>query len=372
MTMSERVASRARTEAATAGKSAAAKDSGVARLCQWAVDNQARWSLVLLAIIHAYDYLVADSNSPFVHLQHKIPGDAQGRYYRGSQDVYYVLYWVVAFTLIRITVMDQLLEPLARWGGVRSSRKVTRFCEQGWLVVYYTTSISAGLYVMSTQPHWLNTRHFWIDYPEGHRQLTLLMKSYYLVQIGFWFQQIFVLMIEERRKDFVVMCTHHFVTCNLLGWSMYMNYTRIGNAILCCMDFSDIFLSGTKCMRYLKLEKTSVVSFAVFIMTWIYTRHYLYMKIMWSITFESAVYLKEDMWFPERGSFHTRTVLMGFSIMLGVLQLLIIYWFTLMMRIIYRIVFLSNLEDNRSDSEDDGGDDDDSGSKRALKEKKSE
>ncbi|KAJ2836328.1 Sphingosine N-acyltransferase lag1 [Coemansia erecta] len=368
MTMSERPA-KSYFESKADKEAAAKKSSALNQVCQWAVDNQTGWSLALLALIHGYDVVFANKTSPFVHLQHQISGDAEGRFERGCRDVYYVLYWVVAFTLIRITVMNKVLEPLAKWGGVSSSRKVTRFGEQGWLVVYYIISNTVGMYVMSTQPHWLNTRHFWIDYPEGHRQMSSLMKSYYLVQMGFWFQQIFVLLIEERRKDFVVMATHHIVTCNLLGWSLYMNYTRIGNAILCCMDFSDIFLSSTKCLRYLKLEKTSVVSFVVFIFTWVYTRHYLYIKIMYSIYSESLTYLPVDNWDPKNGSYYTRNVLFNFSILLGILQLLIIYWFALVLRIVYRIIFLSNLEDSRSDSESDGNDDE---NKRSLKEKKTE
>ncbi|KAJ2820825.1 Sphingosine N-acyltransferase lag1 [Coemansia erecta] len=135
------------------------------------------------------------------------------------------------------------------------------------------------------------------------------------------------------------------------------------------MDFSDIFLSGTKCLRYLKLAKSSIASFVVFILTWIYTRHYLYMKIMYSIAVESWQYKPDDVWDPENGSYYTQNVLTGFSILLGILQLLIIYWFCLVLRIIYRIVFLSNLEDSRSDSESDN---DSADEKRALKEKKTE
>ncbi|KAJ2429741.1 Sphingosine N-acyltransferase lag1, partial [Coemansia sp. RSA 2522] len=134
-------------------EAAAKKSSALNQVCQWAVDNQTGWSLALLALIHGYDVVFANKTSPFVHLQHQISGDAEGRFERGCRDVYYVLYWVVAFTLIRITVMNKVLEPLARWGGVSSSRKVTRFGEQGWLVVYYIISNTVGMYVMSTQPH---------------------------------------------------------------------------------------------------------------------------------------------------------------------------------------------------------------------------
>ncbi|KAJ2809265.1 Sphingosine N-acyltransferase lag1 [Coemansia guatemalensis] len=217
----------------------------------------------------------------------------------------------------------------------------------------------SGLYVMYNGPHWMNTGGFWEGYPEGHRQMSALMKTYYLVQMGFWFHQIFVLLIEERRKDFVVMFTHHIITCNLLGWSLYMNFTRIGNAILCCMDFADIFLSATKCMRYLKMEKLSEVGFAIFILSWIYTRHYLYIKIMLSIIYESQQYIPKDMWYPEEGAYYNANVQLAFSILLGVLQLLLIYWLALVLRVVYRFVFAGDLEDNRSDSEDDGDEQED-------------
>ncbi|KAI8325450.1 longevity assurance proteins LAG1/LAC1, partial [Martensiomyces pterosporus] len=285
-----------------------------------------------------------------------IPRDPQERYYRGHKDVFFIIHWVVVFTLARATIMYKVLEPFARWYGVDTARKVTRFAEQGWLTLYYITSNFVGLYVMSQGPHWMSTPHYWINYPEGHAQMSCLMKLYYLIQMGFWFQQIFVLLIEEKRKDFVVMGIHHVVTCNLLGWSLYMNYTRVGNAVLCCMDFSDIFLSGTKCIRYLGFERATVVSFVTFILTWVYTRHYLYFKILYSVVFESKYYLDDDIWNPAIGSYYSRPVIYCFTVLFIILQALIIYWFVLVLRIVYRVIFQNNLDDSRSDSEDDSND----------------
>ncbi|KAJ2722034.1 Sphingosine N-acyltransferase lag1 [Coemansia sp. Benny D115] len=357
MTMLQRTKPQSYFEAQDAKKLAAKRLSPFRRACHWVIDNQIEISLSLLGVMHGYDYFVTKGTSPFVHLQHKIPGDVQGRYYRGKLDVYFIAYWVVMFTLVRALVMYRVLEPFIRWYGVRSQHKITRFGEQGWLTIYYIISNAAGVYVMSQGPHWMNTREFWADYPEGHRQMSALMKSYYLVQMGFWFQQIFVLLIEERRKDFVVMGIHHVVTCNLLGWSLYMNYTRVGNAVLCCMDSSDIFLSGTKCIRYLGFENLTRASFVVFILSWVYTRHYLYMKILISVFFESHQVLGFDRWNPEDGAFYNRPIIGAFTVLLSLLQLLIIYWFMLVLRIVYRAIFFQDLDDSRSDSEDNGDDD---------------
>jgi len=81
----------------------------------------------------------------------------------------------------------------------------------------------------------------WAEYPQVENSGDF--KAYYLVELAFWLQQVFVLNIEARRKDFWQMLTHHLVTCALIFMSYTYNVTRVGNAIICVMDFSDILLS---------------------------------------------------------------------------------------------------------------------------------
>lgn len=94
---------------------------------------------------------------------------------------------------------------------------------------------------MYNGPHWFNTSQYWIDYP--HILISKQMKAYYLMQLAFWIHQIYVIHIEKKRKDHFAMVTHHFITTALIISSYCANFTRIGNAVLCCMDLSDIFLS---------------------------------------------------------------------------------------------------------------------------------
>jgi acyl-CoA-dependent ceramide synthase len=93
---------------------------------------------------------------------------------------------------------------------------------------------------MSKSPYWFDTTYFWKGYP--HVEMPGLLKWYYLVQLAFWFQQVFVINIEKRRKDYVEMLAHHAITISLICGSYSMNWTRIGNGILCIMDFADILL----------------------------------------------------------------------------------------------------------------------------------
>jgi very-long-chain ceramide synthase len=93
---------------------------------------------------------------------------------------------------------------------------------------------------MYNSPYWLNLKELWTNFP------TLLieprMKWYYLVQFAFWIQQLFVLNIEEHRKDHWQMFTHHIFTSTLLVTSYGFYQLKVGNVILCIMDVVDILL----------------------------------------------------------------------------------------------------------------------------------
>lgn len=78
----------------------------------------------------------------------------------------------------------------------------------------------------------------WRDYPR--LLLGTSLKLYYLSQTAFWVQQIFVINIEERRKDHWQMFTHHIVTVALLVFSYGYRQMRAGNAVLVLMDVVDL------------------------------------------------------------------------------------------------------------------------------------
>lgn len=63
----------------------------------------------------------------------------------GTDDLPYVVFWTVAFTGLRVAVMDYMLDPLARLGGIKTKKGLDRFKEQAWLIVYYTISWSLGM-----------------------------------------------------------------------------------------------------------------------------------------------------------------------------------------------------------------------------------
>jgi hypothetical protein len=62
-----------------------------------------------------------------------------------------VLYWIVVFTGLRAAVMDYLLMPMAKKGGIATAKNQTRFAEQAWLLIYVSVFWSLGI-VSALQP----------------------------------------------------------------------------------------------------------------------------------------------------------------------------------------------------------------------------
>lgn len=95
-------------------------------------------------------------------------------------------------------------------------------------------------YITWNSEYFFNLHGMWKGWP--FREITGLSKFYYLAQSAFWVAQILVVNIEEKRKDYAEMFTHHIFTIALLFLSYGFYHTRVGIVILCTMDLVDIVL----------------------------------------------------------------------------------------------------------------------------------
>jgi acyl-CoA-dependent ceramide synthase len=193
---------------------------------------------MLLSLTHMFFPRARSRTAKFFHMSYYNP--ETNMYGCGTDDLPFVILWTVVFTGLRVAVMEYFLDPLARLGGIRTKKGLDRFKEQAWLIVYYTVSWSLGMYIMYHSDFWLNLHGIWEGWP--FREADGLFKWYYLVQWGFWIQQILVVNIEEKRKDYAQMFTHHVFTTALMCLSYGYYHMRVGIVILTIMDFVDIIL----------------------------------------------------------------------------------------------------------------------------------
>ncbi|THH31320.1 hypothetical protein EUX98_g2897 [Antrodiella citrinella] len=358
---------------------------------------------------------------PFVTLSYPTPRPAvpdsfpNASYHGiGVLDGYFVISCIIVMAILRDAFRLLALEPLAKWkltrdlqrrlakskrgnghanggtttngdakavadsngdatsGGVTSKREqhllrrsMLRFAEQGWSVIYYLCQTAFGLlYVHRNLPTSVfNPVDVWIGYP--HIPLAGPIKFYYLSQTAFYLHQILILNAEARRKDHWQMMTHHVVTIALMVGSYFCNCTRVGVLIMLLMDVADVFLPLAKMLRYLSFTTLCDITFGLFMVSWFITRHILFIVVIvsvWqhSVSDNDAAF----MWNPKGGLYLTRQALQIFVYLLVCLEILQLVWFTMIIRVAWRVVSGEGAEDTRSDDEGDIDDGDDKETKK--------
>lgn len=75
-----------------------------------------------------------------------------GQYTQGTDDFYFVAYWIVVFTGLRAGIMTYVLDPIAQVAGIEKPKAKVRFAEQAWLFLYYFIFWTLGM-VRTTPRH---------------------------------------------------------------------------------------------------------------------------------------------------------------------------------------------------------------------------
>lgn len=120
------------------------------------------------------------------------------------------------------------------------------------------------------------------------------------------------------------------------------------------MDVSDFFLAASKTLNYLDSPTTGPFM-VVFVAVWVYLRHYVNLKILWSVLTEFRTVGEWELnWDTQQYKcWISQPIVFG---LIGALQIVNIYWLFLIIRIMYRYVAAGVAKDERSDDEDEESD----------------
>ncbi|KAK4183703.1 putative sphingosine N-acyltransferase [Podospora australis] len=362
------------------------KDDGpMEKLVRWFVRHQVGLSFNLLALLFLAHGMprAREHTSKFFMLSYYNPDS--GKYFLGGKDGYLMLFCVVLFTGLRAATMEYILSPFARAQGIHKKKDVTRFSEQAWLLVYYCVFWPLGVYIYCTSPYYLDLHELWTTWPR--REMDGLMKGYIIAQLSFWFQQLLVIHLEDRRKDHWQMFSHHIVTSTVLYAAYRQAFTGVANLVLVLMDVVDIFLPLAKCLKYMGYKKLCDFMFAVFMVSWFIARHILFPMVIWSVwahtipvigsgcysgpdnnlvgPFDTPsgkdwwVAMSQPLWDSDAPICFDHGVMGWFLAMLLFLQGLAIMWFTMVIQVAIKVIRGDGAEDSRSDDEADEEEDQD-------------
>lgn len=90
-------------------------------------------------------------------------------------------------------------------------------------------------------------------------------------------------------------------------------------------------------------------TFSLFVLSWIYTRHYIFVKIIYAIYHQ----LPQDIILPKEvidGYISRYNLWRSFLVLLSFLQCLLIFWLITILRVMWNVVMGYGADDDRSDS----------------------
>jgi hypothetical protein len=251
--------------------------------------------------------------------------------------------------------------------------QMKKWQEQSWQLCIHVSMSLLELYILSTEDWWTDTITIWVPHPFEQRGMHRVdLQVLYITQLAVWIYTCFIhRFVDERRKDYFVMYTHHLVTIALVGMSWAVGYLRIGLLVLWIHDVSDIFVDLLKMVNYLKLEDkrgyfASEIAYVACVAGWFYWRLYQYpFKVLHAAlvvpytvllkTPREAIQLLPALGleiFPTDLPYHLESNALLF-LLLG----LHIYWFHLFVMIGFRILTESVREASRQEYEGDSDDD---------------
>ncbi|GAM17481.1 hypothetical protein SAMD00019534_006560, partial [Acytostelium subglobosum LB1] len=261
----------------------------------------------------------------------------------------FMLLATTCFFIVRYLYQRFVLKPIALSFSIRKSN-VPRFLENGWYSLYYITFQLFGFYVFFKEEWTLfPTMNIWLGWPI--QPFSTLFRTYYLLELSFYFHCTIALFFETRRKDFNQMITHHLATFFLVGASYWFRYQRIGLIILITHNLGDIFLYSAKALNYIQKEKmnpevysvTADTLFILFAITFFLTRLVFFPSVLIRTTMFEAFFVSTG--FP---------LYYSTNVALVTLQCLHIFWFYLILRIIIaKLKKGTKIDDIRSDSDEE-------------------
>ncbi|KAF1969105.1 LAG1-domain-containing protein [Bimuria novae-zelandiae CBS 107.79] len=273
------------------------------------------------------------------------------QYGKGARDFAFVGFYTIVFSFTREFLMQRFIRPIAIRCGIKNRAKQARFMEQFYTAMYFAVYGPFGLYVMSRTPIWyFNTTAMYEGFP--HKTHEAIFKAYYLLQASYWAQQMLVLLLglEKPRKDFKEFVAHHIITLTLIWCSYRFHFTYMGLAIYITMDISDFFLATSKILNYLDSPITGPYFF-VFMCVWGYLRHYVNLRVLYSILTEfKTVGPYELNWETQQYKCWISQII-TFAL-LAALQAVNLFWWFLICRIAYRFIRYSTADDDRSEYEE--------------------
>eukprot|EP00924_Labyrinthula_sp_SR-Ha-C_P004677 snap_masked-scaffold_1-processed-gene-7.21-mRNA-1 protein AED:1.00 eAED:1.00 QI:0/-1/0/0/-1/1/1/0/380 len=229
------------------------------------------------------------------------------------------------------------LEDINKWFKVREKNDRTdikrkRTAESVWRLMLYSSVVGFEAYLLSTDK---TLQNCFADFnscfkkPEFFEPASPFAKHFFVcVQIPLYFHLLIshcLHFFQRVHVDFLEMFSHHLLVLFILGVAYFGNFLAITFIGLCLHDVTDVFLEVSKLANYFEWHSTSLLSFVAVDFVWGFCRLFLFIiKIVVPL-------FAEDQFFGQ--------IKPAILILICGIFLLNLYWFWLITRLNYKMLW---------------------------------
>ena len=194
-----------------------------------------------------------------------------------------------------------------------------------------------GIFAIYDKPFFYNPKIMFLKFPQSE---PFELSLFYRIAMGYHGHRAIYQFFDAKRKDFIAMTVHHWVTLGLIAGSMYYGLAEIGSIVMVCHDNADALLSFAKVFGFEKFEKPKNVFFVFFLLSWIICRIGLFSTkvIIPLILYAAPMYTCHSAYYV-------------FVVALLILLTLHLYWLSMIVNVAVAKLNGGKLTDTRSDGE---------------------
>eukprot|EP01064_Diplonema_japonicum_P004390 TRINITY_DN12859_c1_g5_i1.p1 TRINITY_DN12859_c1_g5~~TRINITY_DN12859_c1_g5_i1.p1 ORF type:complete len:332 (+),score=53.86 TRINITY_DN12859_c1_g5_i1:62-1057(+) len=278
---------------------------------------------------------------------------------RGWGDVRIFLIYAMAMFIINWGVRFALVMPLGklllrRQGKPAKKSHVEKFSQAAMEALFYGVFMVMGYRLIPKQEFaWPSSQWWAYKQQSGPSYMTNDIICFYIGYCARYVQGGISVLMEHKRKDFLEMQIHHWVTAVLVGISYIDDWMKVGVIVMLLLDPADVPLHTAKMFKYVSESGTAGSKkrtvnqffadriFESFAVVFLVTRIVFLPYVVYSATFEARALIVPSV------PYHTCILL------LWIIQGLQIYWMSLIVKAVYNMILKGGIEDIRSDSEDE-------------------
>ncbi len=257
-------------------------------------------------------------------------------------------------------VHKQLIAAGGRLASVLNvaKRKRIKFAESFSFFIVYATCCGVNSAILIRDGSFLNRAAVWDNLFDVDRFAASIepLRIVQLTQISFYIACLGNMFFSDRRhhKDFPVMFIHHGVTICLIFISYPIPmFHRIAITTMLVHDVSDVFLEGSKLLNYAFGGGAAQYTFLTFSLVFPLSRLGLYPYLcVWNFVVYSPIVVREHLGHPAMAGDHGTVVRYSIiTLFLVTLQVMHVYWFALIAKMVINQIRGKKLDDIRSPSD---------------------